>query len=597
METRRSTWQVWHVHAEALRQIRPLALAPDQVEQVANRVTAEVLGHGSTSLARPDDGVVEPGVLRRRDGTSVYTVAGSDLYTSSAVLAAERRLVELAGRTDGRTIPDTSVDVALLEMTANGVDLDPGQAALVRAMATSGRRLQLAIAPAGTGKTTAMHALTHAWTSTGGQVVGLAPSAAAAAQLRDQTAAPTDTLAKLLWSITHNDLPDWAQNIGPNSLVIIDEAGMADTITLDTAIHWIVGRGGSVRLVGDDQQLAAIGAGGALRDIATTHGAVRLTELHRFTNPAEAAATLSLREGRPEALGFYLDQRRIHVGDPTTSADQLYAAWKADRNAGLDALMLAPTRELAAQLNQRARAEHVGRRSAEAAVDLADGNQASPGDVIITRRNDRRLRTSPTDWVKNGDRWTVQRVHRDGGLTVQHLRHGRLVRLPADYVTGQVELGYATTVHAAQGVTADTMHGYVTGDEARQQLYTMATRGRTANHLYLNVVGDGDPHSVIRPEHVRPNTAVDILEPILARDDAARSATTEHRQLHDPAVRLGDAATRYHDALHTAAQTVAPPELVDAHRRGRGTDQRRTHRRAGLAHAARPPAAAARRRP
>jgi hypothetical protein len=55
---------------------------------------------------------------------------------------------------------------------------------------------------------------------------------------------------------------------------------------------------------------------------------------------------------------------------------------------------------------------------------------------------------------------------------VQHLRHGRLVRLPADYVTGQVELGYATTVHAAQGVTADTMHGYVTGDEARQQLYT-----------------------------------------------------------------------------------------------------------------------------
>ena len=317
--------------------------------------------------------------------------------------------------------------------------------------------------------------------------------------------------------------------------------------------------------------MAAVGAGGVLRDIATTHGAVRLTELHRFTNPAEAAATLSLREGRSEALGFYLDQRRIHVGDPTTSADQLYAAWKADRNAGLDALMLAPTRELAAQLNQRARAEHVGRRSAEAAVDLADGNQASAGDVVITRRNDRRLRTSPTDWVKNGDRWTVHRVHRDGGLTVQHLRHGRLVRLPADYVTGQVELGYATTVHAAQGVTADTMHGYVTGDEARQQLYTMATRGRTANHLYLNVVGDGDPHSVIRPEHVRPNTAVDILEQILARDDAARSATTEHRDLHDPAVRLGDAATRYHDALHTAAADIAPPELVERTRRRRRT--------------------------
>ena len=226
--------------------------------------------------------------------------------------------------------------------------------------------------------------------------------------------------------------------------------------------------------------------------------------------------------------------------------------------------MLAPTRELAAQLNQRARTEHVGRRSAAAAVDLADGNQASAGDVVITRRNDRRLRTSPTDWVKNGDRWTVQQVHRDGGTRPCSISTtAGSFGSPPTTSPSQVELGYATTVHAAQGVTADTMHGLVTGDEARQQLYTMATRGRTANHLYLQVVGDGDPHSVIRPEHTHPATAVDVLEAILARDDAARSATTAHRDLHDPAVRLGDATARYDDALHTAAQTVAPPELVE----------------------------------
>jgi ATP-dependent exoDNAse (exonuclease V) alpha subunit len=49
--------------------------------------------------------------------------------------------------------------------------------------------------------------------------------------------------------------------------VIIDEAGMADTLTLDTAVQFAIGRGASVRLIGDDQQLAAIGAGGVLRDI------------------------------------------------------------------------------------------------------------------------------------------------------------------------------------------------------------------------------------------------------------------------------------------------------------------------------------------
>jgi hypothetical protein len=52
-------------------------------------------------------------------------------------------------------------------------------------------------------------------------------------------------------------------------------------------------------------------------------------------------------------------------------------------------------------------------------------------------------------------------------------------------------------VHGAQGVTADTMHGAVTGEESRQQLYTMLTRGRTTNHIYLSVVGDGNPHTVI----------------------------------------------------------------------------------------------------
>jgi hypothetical protein len=190
----------------------------------------------------------------------VYTVAGSELFTSTRILAAEQRLVATAGRTDGRTVDAVTVELALLESAANGLVLDAGQAGLVRSMASSAARLQLAIAPAGAGKTTALRALACAWLEGGGQVIGLAPSAAAAAQLRDATGAPAETLAKLTWSTHHNDLPDWAQRIGRSSLVIIDEAGMADTLSLDAAVQFIIGRGGSVRLIGDDQQLAAIGA-------------------------------------------------------------------------------------------------------------------------------------------------------------------------------------------------------------------------------------------------------------------------------------------------------------------------------------------------
>jgi hypothetical protein len=220
-------------------------------------------------------------------------------------------------------------------MAANGTALDAGQAALVRQMCSSGARLQLAIAPAGAGKTTAMRALTLAWTQDGGQVLGLAPSAAAAAVLAEQTGIRTDTLAKLTWSLDHGELPEWAAAIGPSTLVIIDEAGMADTLSLDTAVQFAIDRGATVRLVGDDQQLAAIGAGGVLRDIKETYGALRLSELHRFTDPAEAAASLTIRDGDPSGLEFYLDHGRIHVGDVATTTEDAFSAWVSDRAAGL----------------------------------------------------------------------------------------------------------------------------------------------------------------------------------------------------------------------------------------------------------------------
>jgi conjugative relaxase-like TrwC/TraI family protein len=562
VEEHRSTWQSWHVRAEAQRRLRAAEIDTDKVDQLVELLVAEVLQTRSVALTRTEDNISEPAALRRADGSSVYTVAGSELFTSARILTAEQRLVSTAGRSDGRVVEAEAVDLALLESAANGNQLDAGQAALVHAMCTSGARVQLAIAPAGAGKTTAMSVLARAWADSGGQVLGLAPSAAAAAQLRDATGALAETLAKLTWSIDHGDLPDWAEGIGRSSLVIIDEVGMADTLSLDTAVQFIVGRGGSVRLIGDDQQLAAIGHGGVLRDIEANHGAVRLTELHRFVDPAEAAASLALRAGRPEALGFYLDRQRIHVGDPTTTTEQLFTAWQDDRDRGLDTIMLAPTRELVAQLNRRARSHRLNNTWPGREVQLADGNHASAGDVIITRQNDRRIRISGTDWVKNGDRWTVLRVTETSGLKMRHARSGRIVTLPPGYVATATQLGYATTVHTAQGVTVDTMHGLASGTEDRQLLYTMLTRGRTANDLYLPVVGDGDPHAILRPENIRLRTATELLEQILARDATAASATTLQRQQHDPAIQLGHATARYLDALHVAAEHMAGPQMI-----------------------------------
>jgi DNA primase catalytic core len=551
----RATWQVWHVRAEAERMVRAAALAPDDVDRAVTQVTEGALSPALSVALGESDPVVEPAELRRSDGASVYTVAGARLFTSQAVLDAEALLLSAAGRSDGRRADPATVELALLEATTNGVELNPGQAQLVRELAGSGARVQLALAPAGAGKTTALASLARAWTAGGGTVLGLAPSAVATAGLRESLRAPCDTLAKLIWCLDAGQAPDWVAGIGPTTLVVIDEAGMAGTRELARAVEYVLGRGGSVRLVGDHQQLTSVGAGGVLAEIAATHGAVTITQLVRFTDPAEAAATVAVRDGDTLGLGFYLDSGRVHVGDLAACAEQAYAAWAADAARGMDALLLAATRDLVTQLNQRARADRLaGAASAPGAdVELADGTCAGAGDPVITRANDRRLPITATEWVKNGDRFTVRAVGRDGALDVVHTGTGRRTTLPAGYVAEHVQLGYATTVHGAQGVTADVCHTVLTGSESRQLLYVALSRGRAANHLYLATVGDGDPHSIVTPASVFPPTATDLLAGMLARDGAQTSAAGARRALADPAEQLHTAATRYADALRVAA--------------------------------------------
>ncbi len=104
------------------------------------------------------------------------------------------------------------------------------------------------------------------------------------------------------------------------------------------------------------------------------------------------------------------------------------------------------------------------------------------GDHIVTRKNVRQ-RTDRGVPIANRHRWTVTAVHADGTIDV-HGPHGR-TRLDRGYVADHVELGYAGTVHAAQGITVD--HALVLVDEHsdHETVYVGATRGRDENHLWI----------------------------------------------------------------------------------------------------------------
>jgi AAA domain len=194
-----------------------------------------------------------------------------------------------------------------------------------------------------------------------------------------------------------------------------------------------------VRLLGDPMQLTAVEAGGALRLLAHAGPTAQLDRVHRFLDPAEAQATLRLREGQVSALGFYQAAGRLADGSRAAMIEAIYDGWSADLAAGRSALMVSALSAEVAALSARARRDRVVAGSVEAdGVALHDGNQAGVGDLIVTRENQRALQVcGGRDFVKNGDIWAVTGRHANGDLTVRHHEHGGPVRLPAAYVAGE----------------------------------------------------------------------------------------------------------------------------------------------------------------
>jgi hypothetical protein len=182
---------------------------------------------------------------------------------------------------------------------------------------------------------------------------------------------------------------------------------------------------------------------------------------------------------------------------------------------------------------------------------LHDGNLAGTGDWVVTRANARTLRYGRNRWVHNGDTWRVTRRHRDGSLTVRHLEHGSTVRLPGDYVSDCVELGYACTAHRAQGATVDTAHALVTTEMTREGLYVASTRGRDSNRWYVA----SDQTATLDCEHEPdpPRTVVEVLDAVLRRTGAELSATQTIRATTDDATHLRTLVTRYEHARDRAA--------------------------------------------
>jgi conjugative relaxase-like TrwC/TraI family protein len=414
---------------------------------------------------------------------SVVTVAGSapgsagPSYTTRGMLAAEQRLLTLATRNSDR--PFAQVDPSTVIGALLTTDLRIEQRDLAHFLLTRGRPVEVVSGPAGSGKTHGLHAAVTLWTEAGVEVRGTAVAALAAKGLQDATGAASVSTARLL------NQPD--RHVPQDGVLLVDEAGMIGTHQLLRLLTVARRRDCKVVLVGDPAQLPEIEAGGAFATLTHQSGALSLEGHGRQTEKWERQALYHLRRGDPAALlDAYAARDRLHVSaDSDALRTGLVADYLTARRAQSDpwqVAVLAPHRRDVTDLNSRIRQQLVktgvlGRRSmkistANGQVDFRKGDQ-----VIVTRNHhDRDL--------LNGTRGTVRSLRRDA-LVVQ-LFDGRRVALDKPFLSsGDLDHGYAMTLHKAQGRTVAT--SLVLADETLSQEggYVGLSRGTTANHLYL----------------------------------------------------------------------------------------------------------------
>jgi len=559
---RHSTFSRANILAEVHRQLHGVRFAsPDDRVAVAEH-TADIALTEAIQVTAPELHHT-PCRCRRADGTSRMRPKDHHLYTATTLLDAEARLFETARKTDGPVITVATVArVAEANLPTRDYTMSTDQALAVEKIATSGRRLDVLVGPAGTGKSTTMAGLRAAWEAEHGpgSVVGLAPSAAAAEVLADELGIDTENTAKWLheWRQTASRLAErdrlrheqatastltassaiarrvskldalvdrWRFDSG--QLVIIDEASLAGTFAMDELVSAAEEAGAKVVLVGDPFQLSSVDAGGMFASLVRDRDdmAPELSDVRRFTSEWENAASVELRVGSDRAIDAYEDHGRIVDGTRDEMIEAIYRAWKEDTDGGKESLMIAADGATVGTLNERARADRITAGHVVAAgLALHGGATAGVGDEVVTRENNRLLATGKR-WVKNGDRWTVTDTNDDGSMTVKRAGRGGEVVLPADYVASHVELAYATTAHRAQGRTVDTAHAMVTSTTAREILYVAATRGRESNRLYVDTHYDPDPatsHEQMTPTQ----TARQVLYGCLRRQGADLARTT-----------------------------------------------------------------------
>jgi len=360
---------------------------------------------------------------------------------------------------------------------------------------TGPERIAAVVGYAGAGKSTMLAAAREAWEAQGYTVHGAALSGKAAEGLEESSGIQSRTLAsyEYRWQSRGDTNPDRGR-LNRGDVFVIDEAGMIGSRQLSRFINEAEQRGAKIVLVGDHEQLQAIGAGAPFRAIAEQIGHAELSEIRRQRVDWQREASVDFATHRTaEGLAAYRDNGNIWLSETRDEArGEIVRDYLADRDERPDGTRVAMAHRRAdvRAINDAIRSalqdsHRLGRgeEGGELAFQTNDGKREfAPGDRIVFLENDRDL------GVKNGMLGTVESVE-PGRLTarldgaVRSREDARSVSISTnDYRA--IDHGYATTIHKNQGATVDRAFVMASGTMDRHLTYVAMTRHRDGAQLY-----------------------------------------------------------------------------------------------------------------
>jgi ATP-dependent exoDNAse (exonuclease V) alpha subunit len=400
--------------------------------------------------------------------------------------AIERRAAVLA-QDQGRDAGEVARTLAGDEVAERiGAPLSQEQAEALRTL-TGPERLSVLVGPAGTGKGVVIDAAARTEQTMGLEVIGVAVSGSTAERLGADSpalAGHTMTVDALVARATNGRL-----DVGPDTTVILDEAGMVDHKRMDALTELVERSGAKLIAVGDGKQLPSIGPGGMFDRLAHRAPTAELQDIHRTSDPEERRAWAALRAGEPErAMAHYKSRQQLFFTNTREEAGeaavQRWAELTETRPIRDVALIADASNVEIDRLN--ARAQHLRAERGELGpheVPLPHQHYGlREGDLVVFTKQHR---TPGRQRIENGSRGQVTAIEEHGGLGITLDGSNRPVTIAGEELES-LHLGYAQHVYRQQGATVERSV-VVTGgwQTSRESAYVQASRARHGTEFFL----------------------------------------------------------------------------------------------------------------